>query len=346
MVPVSGTPEFLLSDARAALRRRASEHGRPELSRAFAAWLLPETDSDFAALVGEAATREGAQQHFHTVAILGFAGYADILGSKQVDALKRGLRRQAGRRVEVDELPAAFCSDAVGVLGIVLGTKAVADAEITEHVVKWIAKFLKKSYDRERTEDWQRCLFAVADLQLGGSLRLSLPKSPATADVRTALVAKSIIGADDAAQADDDRQQTLTLAVHELADELACDRAVLRLAAVESVIHATAPTTVGKAAPQVPKGASRLSHRDSRVHDAVGAERFRTLTNAEIMTDAAIRRRLRADFQLEPGADNTKCCFDRIRTAKGYPLSRELAEKRSNSQKTTVKNGQPNPALK
>ncbi len=71
-----------------------------------------------------------------------------------------------------------------------------------------------------------------------------------------------------------------------------------------------------------------LSARDLQIHDAVGRERFRTLTNAEIMKEVSVKKRLRLDFRLEPG-DAAKCCLDRIRRAKGYSLSREIAKKRS-----------------
>src|SRR5438445_96859 len=89
MVPVSTTSEFLVADARAALRRRASEDSRTELSRAFGAWLLRDTnqDSEFASLVREATTREGARQDFHTVAILGFG--ADACGQRRHGSLRR-----------------------------------------------------------------------------------------------------------------------------------------------------------------------------------------------------------------------------------------------------------------
>ncbi len=214
---------------------------RTELSRAFAAWLLRGNDGELASLVSEAATREGAQQDFHTVAILGFGAEAGLLTAEAIEALKKGLRRQSGRGVVIEELPAAFCSDAVGILGVVLGTKAVADPELTDQIVKWVSKFLKKSYDEERTEDWQRCLFAAADQQLGGSLDLTILKTPATADVRTALVSKGLIDASDAESADQDGHQTLTLAMRELANDLPCDRAALRLAAVESVIETAIP---------------------------------------------------------------------------------------------------------
>src|SRR5580700_10483386 len=91
------------------------------------------------------------------------------------------------------------------------------DRRSTDQIVKWISKFLKKSYDEERTEDWQRCLFAAADQQLGGSLDLTILKSSATADVRMALVSKGLIDAGDAESADQDGHQTLTLAMRELA---------------------------------------------------------------------------------------------------------------------------------
>jgi hypothetical protein len=73
---------------------------------------------------------------------------------------------------------------------------------------------------------------------------------------------------------------------------------------------------------------SSLSGRDLQIHNAVGRERFRTLTNAEIMKEVSVKKCLRFDFGLEPG-DAAKCCLDRIRRAKGYPLSREIAKKRS-----------------
>jgi hypothetical protein len=330
MVPVSTTSDFLLADARAALRRRLTESRRTELSRAFAAWLLrePETDAEFASLVSEAATREGAQQDFQTVAILGFGADAGILSAAQIEVLKKGLLRQTGREVVIDGLPVAFCSDAVGILGIALGTKAVADADLTGRVVKWASKFLKNSYDTERSEDWQRSLFAVVRQQLGSSLNLSFPQSAATADVRTALVARGLIETGGDNQVEEDEAHTLRLAIREPQNELNCDRAALRLAAVESVIGAAMPSSGGNKAARAAKRSSPLSARDQQIHDMVGGERFRTLTNAEIMKEAGMKKRLRLDFGLESG-DATKRCFDRIRHANGYPLSREIAKKRA-----------------
>lgn len=329
---MSTTSDFLLADARTALRRRLTKPCRTKLSRAFAAWVLrePETDIEFVSLVSDAAEREGAQQDFQTVAILGFGADARILGAAQIEVLKKGLRRHAGREVLIDGLPVSFCSDAVGVLGIALGTRAVADPVLAGQVAKWASKFLKNSYDMEHAEDWHRCLYAVADQQLGSSLNLPFPNLAATADIRTALITRNLIEIGSDGQAAQDDEQTLRLAIRELPSELSCDRAALRLAAVESIIRTATPSIAGEKAGRAAKRDSPLSPRDLQIHDAVGAERFRTLANAEIMREAGVKKRLRAGFKLESG-DAVKRSFDRIRQAKGYPLSREIAKKRSNN---------------
>ncbi|MDX2151417.1 MAG: hypothetical protein SFV54_11840 [Bryobacteraceae bacterium] len=243
------------------------------------------------------------------------------------EVLKKGLRRQAGRGVVIDDLPAAFCSDAVGILGVAVGTKAVAETELTDEVVKWISKFLKKSYDAERTEDWERCLFAAGDRQLGNPLDLPIPESPSIADVRAALAARGII--EDSP--DECGVQTLNMAMRELPEELPHDRAALRLAALESVIDAAVPNVGGDVASRPPKRQRSLSDRDQRVRKAIGAERFRSLTNAEIMRDANAKKVLRAEG-LEAGSDAVKSCLDRIRKADGHLLSRDIVKKRSQSQ--------------
>jgi hypothetical protein len=311
-----------------------ADSGRTELSKAFAAWLLrePETNCEFASIVNDAAARQGAQQDFQTVAILGFAAEAGVLNTAQVEVLKNGIRRQAGRKPVVDGLePMAFCSDPVGILGVLLGTKAVADVDITSQVVGWTSKFLRNSYEMDRTEDWQRSLLAVADRQLGSSLNLLIPNSPATADIRIALAARGVID-DDPNRVAEDRTQTLKLAVREPQDELNSDRAALRLAAIEWVLGTAEPTVKGKNGVRSAKQTGPLSERDIRVHDTVSKERFCTLTNAEIMKEASVKKRLWADFRLKAGSDAAKRCLDRIRQAKRYPLSREIVKKRSTRQ--------------
>jgi len=68
------------------------------------------------------------------------------------------------------------------------------------------------------------------------------------------------------------------------------------------------------------------------IHDIVGKDNFCTLANTEIMQDASLKKRLRAECDLKPGVDATKASLDRIRRAKGYLLSRQVKEKRSTRQ--------------
>ena len=99
--------------------------------------------------------------------------------------------------------------------------------------------------------------------------------------------------------------------------------------------HATAvqnrqeePSTTQQSA----KGRPSLSERDAQVHDLVGEKNFSNLTNAEIMRDRLLKKQLREKCNLNTNDDATKCCLDRVRNAKGYPLSREVTKKRSSRQ--------------
>jgi hypothetical protein len=205
------------------------------LSKAFAAWVLqaPEGRAEFVALASEADKRKGASQDFHTVAILGFAADAGLVFERQIQTLKQGLRRLAGRSPMVNGVPMAFSTDAVGILGVALGTAFAADLELAGAVALWAARFLKASYERDRASDWHRCLFAAADRKIGSLLKLSIPNSIASADVRIALLARGLIDCDDT-QVRQDTAHVLDLVTQELLpDDLDSEQAALRLAALE-----------------------------------------------------------------------------------------------------------------
>jgi hypothetical protein len=240
MVPVTGVAHV---DVHAALRSYLVKSCRRELSTAFMAWLLhePHKEADFASLANRAAAREGAEQDFQTVAVLGFAANAGVLSATRIETLRKGVIRQAGRDAVFDGVPMPFCFDAVGILGIALATKAIADVNITSQVVRWVSKFLRSSYEADRAMKWERCLFAVADRQLGKPLDLAMPRSAATADVRIALLARDLIEDGDGIQAREDAVRTLELAVQEVPKDFSCERAALRLAALEYVTGGPIP---------------------------------------------------------------------------------------------------------
>jgi hypothetical protein len=235
MVSLIATSNLAVSTA---LRIRIAESCHRDLSKAFVVWLLADFNqrADLLSIAAQAAEREGAGQDFQSIALLGFAADAGVLSEPELAALKKGLTRLAGRRPVVSGVPMPFCADAVGIVGIALGTGFIADAEVTGQVVVWAKRFLKSAYERDRVEDWQRCLLAAADLKMGAPLKLSIPNSAAVADVRIALLAKGLISCPDA-QVRQDAARVLEIAIQELSGEIECERTALRLAGVDWVLR-------------------------------------------------------------------------------------------------------------
>jgi hypothetical protein len=192
---VNARHQLLLADARAALDRQLEEVPEGDLAALFAYWVRRRVEGtqDATTLARQLVQRSGAQQDFHTVAALAFALDAGLLESSDTEALRRGLNRLAGRNPFVDGIPMPFCSDAVGVFGVAVGTKALSDAAVSREVSAWLAKFLGTIYGMSGIEEWQRCLFYAADTLLGGAVGLSAVVSENASDVRAALESKGIL---------------------------------------------------------------------------------------------------------------------------------------------------------
>jgi hypothetical protein len=172
---------------------------------------------------------------------------------------------------------------------------------------------------------------------LGSPQNLSIPPSAAIADVRTALVMRGILPEE--ILAGDDSETTLRLAWKEPQADLLFDRAMLRLSATEFVIRNADLPSGGKSSKRPAGIGASLSERDRKIHDLVGKELFTTHTNAEIMKDRAVKKKLQTECQLVPG-DAAKSSLDRIRQAKEYPLSSDIRKKRAVRNQTAVGNGQ------
>lgn len=198
MVPMTAAAEFLLSDAAATLSRQLKLRPQTDLAIVFARWIgaAPDDGAEARQAIAAAAARTGAQQDFQTVAALGFASHGGILDQASNGALKQGIERLTGRQPFVDEVPMPFCSDAVGLLGVALGARCLADAPLCEKVIAWLRGFIKKMYEMEGMEDWQRCVFHAADQALGGKIGLMPVASGQAADVRAALSEKGVIQLD------------------------------------------------------------------------------------------------------------------------------------------------------
>lgn len=238
-------PEFLLVNARAALGRCLASRPQSDLAIVFGFWVLRDTTIGGEAkdIAVAAARRSGAQQDFQTVATHGFALDCGLLDVDTAAAMKQGLDRVAGRMPFVDEIPMAFCSDAVGILGVALGTRKLADVFITNRITTWLGSFLNRIYEMNGTEDWQRCLFHAADRILGGQASVPESLSEQAADIRVVLTAKGILAPRAAEEAEREEQSALSLIVRQGSSPISYERAAIRLAALD-VVTRSAPVAI------------------------------------------------------------------------------------------------------
>jgi hypothetical protein len=256
------------------------------------------------------------------------AAHADALRRAQIEVLKGGLIRQAGRDPVVEGVPMAFMLDAVGIFCIAIGAKAIADAAIIDDLGSWGAKFLRYVYEMEKTEDWERCLLAVAGEQLNCP-HLAIPDSPAVADVRVVLAAKGFMNTTDT-EAKDNAIRTLALGVLAPPTELNCDRTALRAAAVDAVIATVAgefrlPLGLAPAEPRKTNTSASFPRLktapspENRSDDATTAKTARANTVARLVNELN---------QLKPQMLEDESEYSRLREV--YPdfLSFKIAEHR------------------
>jgi hypothetical protein len=245
VVSVSSTSDLLLTDARAALQRTLAHRPQADLAIVFGYWILmrPTDAPDATKIVAAAMQRSGAQQDFQTIATLGFATASGLLGVDASPTLKQELDTLAGRQPFVDEVPMAFCSDAVGILGVALGTRFLADTSFSAQIVTWLSSFLKTIYHLGGTENWQRCFFQAADLVLGGSIGLASPLLDQAEDVYVALTAKGIFVPANGKTTEEEDEKGLKLILLQGTNEIPYERAAVRLAALEYAVR-SAPAVV------------------------------------------------------------------------------------------------------
>jgi hypothetical protein len=245
VVLVSQASDFLLADARAALQRALTCRPQSDPAIVFGYWMLmrPGDAAESMQIATDAMQRSGAQQDFQTVATLGFARESGLLEPEAAVTLKQGLERLAGRSPVVDEIPMPFCSDAVGILGVALGTRSLADNGVSSQIVAWLSRFLPNIYNLDGTENWQRTLFQAVDHLLGSGMKLPSATLSQTEDVRIALDAKNTLPRSDGEQAEQEEEMALKLILAQGATETPYERAAIRLCALEYIVRA-APTVV------------------------------------------------------------------------------------------------------
>jgi hypothetical protein len=252
VVSVSATSDLLLTDARAALQRTLAHRPQADLAILFGYWILmTRADApDAKKIVAAALQRSGAQQDFQTVAALGFATASGLAGADASATLKQGLDRLAGRKPFVDEVPMAFCSDAVGILGVALGTRFLADASVSARIVSWLSSFLKTIYALDGTENWQRCLFQAADHVLGHGMGMPSLVLGQAEDVYVALAAKGVFSPPNGEGAEQEEERALKLMLLQGASQISYECAAMRLAALEYIVRSAPAVVPGRVTAQ------------------------------------------------------------------------------------------------
>jgi hypothetical protein len=248
VVLVSKGSDFLLADARAALKRALACRPQSDPAIVFGYWMLmrPGDAPEATQIATAAMQRSGAQQDFQTVATLGFAREYGLLGPEAAGTLKQGLERLAGRSPVVDEIPMPFCSDAVGILGVALGTRSLADNGLSSQIVTWLSRFLPNIYNLDGTENWQRSLFQAADHVLGGGIKLPASALSQAEDVRIALGAKNTLPRSGGQQAEQEEERALKLILAQGTTETPYERAAIRLSALECIVRAAPAVVPGR----------------------------------------------------------------------------------------------------
>lgn len=242
--------EMLFSDAREALLREfLSTSGQVSSNDAFTAWLLPGYvfSADLRSLASAAATRLQAERNYQHIAAIGFAAHAGAVAEKEREVLAVGIQWLVGRKPLVDGNLMAFCTDAVALLGIALGTKALGNQCTETAVADWMTQFLPGCYQMPAIQDWQRCLFAVAQREAHTEPALAIPDAASVADVRVALRAKGFLAISDRSVVEHDEGEALALLKTEHAQGLGQVRAALRVTAFDW-IQRCAPVTIPRRA--------------------------------------------------------------------------------------------------
>jgi len=193
--------------------------------------------------ISDATQRTGAQQDFQTIATLGYATDSGLFDANTSAILRQGLERLAGRRPFVDEVPMPFCSDAVGILGVALGARFLADASISAKIITWLSSFLKTIYHLDGIDNWQRCFFQAADCVFEGSIGLQDSRLGQSGDIYLALAAKGVFVPAAGKSTEQEDEEALKLILQQGTHEITYERAAVRLAALDYAVRSV-PTAV------------------------------------------------------------------------------------------------------
>jgi hypothetical protein len=193
---MSATEGLLLSDARQLLLLKVREvEGRGNIIEAFAAWALPDRATDLRLSYPSAqsvAQLKGSGRTYQAVATLGFALAGGESGAELSASFSDGIDWLLGRAVKSGGVFAQFCYDALAVLGIAVGVRAVDDETIRARVSQWLTTFIPSVTREFNGASWAQYLLEAA-FRVVDQPDLSLEVGERDADVAVALAARGVL---------------------------------------------------------------------------------------------------------------------------------------------------------
>jgi hypothetical protein len=189
------TDEILINDAYKSLVITVqSLVGQSNIDEVFAAWLLPNENIglNLSEAAQDSVSRSGASRTYQDIAILGYCADRGMVDESIRSALINGLKWQSGRSIFVNGIPTGINQDPIALLGIALGTRIIADPDLTDTISHWIKEFIYNSYSARGTENWHKCLIAATQRVLGFEPEISLPNEDSIIDVKIALASKGL----------------------------------------------------------------------------------------------------------------------------------------------------------
>ena len=232
---MSAVAEILLCDARQTLIREVSAAaGKHNLHETFAAWLMPGNAYGLRmdTAVQAALAASGAGRTYREVALLGYAAHASRLDLAGQSTLTAWLRWLTGREPVVSNVPMAFCTDSVGLLGVALGSRTVGDEGVKQGVSCWLGRCIEARTEASDGPDDDVLLVAV-EWAAGRTIENHRLTDSSVADVRVALRARGLLSDLPMRPDDDEECDTLALIQQETAPTLGVARAAMRLAALQ-----------------------------------------------------------------------------------------------------------------
>ena len=193
VAPATGLLELTLDALeRAALRTDGAERH----VRAYVGWVLggqSASSLDLTDVVTSTASLDGAARTYRDVAALGLAIAAGYGGTAQRDRLRDGIAWLAGRSYLVPNRPPGLEADAIALVGLAAGIRALDQSGERDRLASWLRALLRDVEAHAMLgTSWEAGFVRAAELLLGERPGEAVARTHMAPDLATALAAHGL----------------------------------------------------------------------------------------------------------------------------------------------------------